>query len=220
MNIKKILCYAFLLYCVSCTKHKRNIVRVVKPTHKPTISKTSSIIWTGEIEFSQPHVYRKLLKGHRRCEPCTWLNEGVYDCKNYDNKADITLTFKQKKFPSEVTLRLQPHRSGKFSSIFQVRAGACNYIGNPLEPIVLTGTAKSYNNFEGFVVRFNKSVHNIQYYVSYIHIRSSRSTPLKDNTLKTRMYYGSTPSEADEIGDVRFQNEHETKDNDTSTTFR
>ena len=213
MQILKHFLYCFLLwmlcFLVAChldEKPNKNTNQTT-PTKsaKPTKTEESSVdnnslIWSGSLDFTNAGKYRSFLRDSRRCDPCTHYI-GPYSCENFDSRADLKIQFEKEEFPSKATLTIKTYYNGSRGSFFQGYLGACGFTVNFLSPIILKGTAKYWNDYEGFHVRFTGTN------TGSIILRSQSTNPAGGyGNLEVTLYYGGSARETAEIGTAELGN--------------
>lgn len=204
MKLKYLIYYILLLSIISCTPKPKPLPPPPHNVHHdtPKVSK-KDLQWSSEITFTDTGKYRSLLRDLRKCDPCIHY-KGPLECKNFDNKADITLTFDKQELPSKVTLIIKPYDSSNRRRLLPWSGhwGACSpLLADPVAPIELTGTAKSYNNYLGFYIRLKQENSN----ASYIYIKSRRDIPLENDILNAEIYYGGA-TDGSEFGTMELEN--------------
>ncbi len=167
-----------------------------------TDEKAIKLFWAGNIDFTNPAKYRDLLRESRKCDPCGFYT-GRYKCEYFDSRADIKIQFEKQELPSEATLTIKPYQEGEMPFF---EGGICPgnaYVPfNPysiLVPITLKGTARHWNDYKGFYVRFSGTN------VSSVILRSEASTPEVNGLLSVTVYYGTT-NHSSEIGTADLNN--------------
>ena len=202
------VCCVLILSSVSCHLDEKGKTRDPKPSAKPKEpSKTTpkSLIWSGALEVSNAGRYRNLLRDYRRCDPCTHYL-GPLNCKNFDSGGDVEIEFsKNTDLPAKATLRITPRFSGQNKLPFYGYLGVCGFTVSPLSPIELTGTAKYWNDYKGFHIKFTGSTGSGGG-LAYVILRSESSNPIENGILDVNIYYGGSAGSSFALGEAELEN--------------
>ncbi len=203
------VCCVLILCLISCHLDQKGDKTDPKPPSpsKPDDSEqtSQSLIWKGALEVSNAGRYRDLLRDYRKCDPCTHYI-GPLDCKNFDSGGDIEIQFKKNTdLPAKATLRVTPRFSGQNDLPFYGYLGVCGFTVSPLQPIEFTGTAKYWNDYQGFHVKFTG---NTGYGggLAYLVLRSETSNPTENGVLDVQIYYGGSASSGFKLGEAELEN--------------
>lgn len=211
MKISRIPFYfisGMLLLClISChldEKKKTPPAPTSTSTSKPSQSKVKkAFIWSGALEVTNGKRYRSLLRDYRKCDPCS-LYFGPLQCKNF-TWGTVELQLNQNtELPAKAILRITPRISKHNDLPIFGFLGVCGFI-YPHGPVELTGTAKYWNDYRGFHIKFTGSTHGVGG-LSYVILRSENSSPLENGILEVNMYYGGSADQSFEFGRAELEN--------------
>ena len=202
--------YCILLLClISChldkNKKSSNPERSSKPKPEASQQPLQALVWSGALEVTNGSKYRDLLRDYRKCDPCTHYF-GPLDCKNFDSGGDVEIQFnKNADLPAKATLRITPRFSGQNDLPFYGYLGVCGFSVSPREPIELTGTAKYWNDYQGFHVKFTGSTGGGGG-LAYVILRSEFSNPIENGLLDVNIYYGGSANQSFVFGRAELEN--------------
>ena len=175
---------------------------VISPPATPP-PKKPSLTWSGAIDLTNAKKYQDLLGSYRKCVHssfCTWY-EGPAKCSNF-SRGDISIKFAKSDLPAKVTVEIKEFYTGSQALPLQFWFGVCSYPVNYQVPITLNGTAKYFNDYQGFHVRL-EGVSGIS---GGITITSTDSVPEAHGVLSVNIYYGGSATTASKFGTAELEN--------------
>ena len=202
--LKYLISFMALVSFIACDN--KTVIKPPKadttPAKVETKEEESKFTWSGAVKFSNSIKYQEFLRGNRRCDPCEGWYEGPLKCKNFDDKATLSLEFDKQELPSKATLTVKPFYTGKQPWGFAY-LGVCNIHKDPLSPIKVTGTAQYSNQYEGFYINFTGGDVGGR---GYIFVQSSSTNPTTNGTLKVNLYYGGSAVSSAKFGKADLVN--------------